>query len=291
MTKIRTIAEISTSMPTMEGAGVHLRRAFGFQNPERYDPFLLFDDFRSELVEEYIKGFPWHPHRGIETITYVIKGDVEHGDSLGNKGVISDGDIQWMTAGSGIIHQEMPQGDKNGAMHGFQLWLNLPAVEKMRPPRYRDVKAGDIPTIRLEDNTAIRILCGELDGTIGPVSGITTDPEYLDVTLPPASNFRHNCRNDYTYLAYVIKGSGKFAPDSQKICTNTDLVHFTEGDAIHVNSGDSGLRFLLLSGKPLGEPIAWRGPIVMNSEEQLQQAFEEYQDGTFLKHDRSGKPL
>ena len=291
MIKTCALAEISTSIPTMEGAGVHLRRAFGFQNPERYDPFLLFDDFRSDLAEEYIKGFPWHPHRGIETITYVLRGDVEHGDSLGNKGVISDGDIQWMTAGSGIIHQEMPQGDKNGSMHGFQLWLNLPAAEKMRPPRYRDVTAADIPTVQFEDGTTIRIICGEVRDIKGPVSGITTDPEYLDVTLPPATNFRHSCRGGYTYLAYVIDGSGKFAPDSQKLCTNTDLIRFAEGDEIHVAGGDSGLRFLLLSGKPLGEPIAWRGPIVMNCEEQLQQAFEEYQNGTFLKHDRSGKPL
>lgn len=291
MTKTRTVAEVSASMPTLEGAGVHLRRAFGFHSPERFDPFLLFDDFRSDIVDQYIKGFPWHPHRGIETITYVLKGDVEHGDSLGNKGIISDGDIQWMTAGSGIIHQEMPQGDSNGSMHGFQLWLNLPAAEKMRPPRYRDIKAGDIPSIELENGASVKIICGEIDKAMGPVSGISTDPEYLDVTLPATASFIHSCHADYTVLAYVIAGSGRFAPDSSELCSNADLIRLTAGDEIKVDAGSSGVRFLLFSGKPLGEPIAWRGPIVMNTEEQLQQAFAEYQQGTFLKHDVSGKPL
>jgi redox-sensitive bicupin YhaK (pirin superfamily) len=291
MTKTRTISETSSSVPTLEGAGVHLRRAFGFETPERYDPFLLFDDFRSDLIDHYIKGFPWHPHRGIETITYVLKGDVEHGDSLGNKGIISDGDIQWMTAGSGIIHQEMPQGDADGSMHGFQLWLNLPAEEKMCPPRYRDVKAGDIPTVELENGTTVKIICGELDKIMGPVSGISTRPEYLDVTMPPAASFSHSCHAGHTALAYVINGSGRFAPDSSKLCSNTDLIRFSDGDEISIEASTTGLRFLLFSGKPLGEPIAWRGPIVMNSEEQLQQAFREYQEGTFLKHDGSGKSL
>ncbi|MFW2366113.1 MAG: pirin family protein [Desulforhopalus sp.] len=284
MRKTRTIAEISSSVPTLEGAGVHLRRAFGFHAPERYDPFLLFDDFRSDLVDHYIKGFPWHPHRGIETITYVLKGDVEHGDSLGNSGTISGGEVQWMTAGSGIIHQEMPRGDDDGSMYGFQLWLNLPAAQKMCRPHYQDISAADIPTVQREDGTTIKVICGMVDSVVGPVSVIDTDPEYLDVSLPADSTFRHSCRTGYTSLAYVIEGSGQFTPDSPDSCANGELILFSDGDELVITSGSSGARFLLLSGKPLGEPIAWRGPIVMNNEQQLQQAFEEYRDGTFLRH-------
>ena len=283
MAKIRSVTGTVTSVPTMEGAGVHLRRAFGFRNPEQHDPFLLLDDFRSDTPAHYLQGFPWHPHRGIETITYMLKGDVEHGDSLGNSGVISDGEVQWMTAGSGIIHQEMPKGDKHGAMHGFQLWLNLPAAEKMCPPRYRGITAEEIPEVTGQDGATIKIICGQIGETSGPVTGITTDPEYLDITMPAGSTLTHPTRPGYTAMAYVIGGSGRFAPDAAGECSNTTLVFLSDGEEISVKSGPQGLRFLFISGKPLREPIVWRGPIVMNSEEEITQAFQEYHNGTFLR--------
>jgi len=285
MTTIRKIRQISSSVPTIEGAGVHLRRAFGFATPEQYDPFLLFDDFRSDSPELYRKGFPWHPHRGIETITYVLKGDVAHGDSLGNKGVISGGDAQWMTAGSGIIHQEMPEGDQDGAMHGFQLWLNLPAAEKMCEPAYRDITAADIPVLHLKDGSTTRIICGTAEGVSGPVHDITTDPEYLDVTLPPNATWDHNTRDGYTVIIYVIDGSGTFAPDSTGEAHNRTLLLYADGDRVVVKGGSNGVRFLFMSGKPLHEPIAWRGPIVMNTQEELEIAFREFATDTFLRHD------
>lgn len=281
MVKTRSITSTVASVPTIEGAGVHLKRAFGFHNPERHDPFLLLDDFRSDTPAHYLKGFPWHPHRGIETITYMLKGDVEHGDSLGNGGIITDGDVQWMTAGGGIIHQEMPKGDINGAMHGFQLWLNLPAREKMGPPRYRGITAGETPVIRREDGTTIKIICGRIGETVGPVTGITTDPEYLDISLPAGISYTHPTRPGYTAMAYAIDGSGRFSPAAAE-CGNTSLVLFSDGEQIQVGAGHEGLRFLFFSGKPLREPIVWRGPIVMNSEEEIVQAFMEYHNGTFL---------
>ena len=284
MTTIRTIRQISTSVPTLEGAGVHLRRAFGFSSPERFDPFLLFDDFRSDAPELYRKGFPWHPHRGIETITYVLTGDVDHGDSLGNKGVISGGDAQWMTAGSGIIHQEMPKGDENGAMHGFQLWLNLPAAEKMCEPRYRDITASDIPVLQERDGVSIRIICGKVGKVSGPVHDISTDPEYLDVTLPPETTWSHPTPADYTTVAYVFAGGGFFSPEAEEMAEDTTLVLFGPGEKLEIRSGAEGVRFLLMVGKPLNEPIAWRGPIVMNTQEELDLAFQEFSSGTFLRH-------
>lgn len=280
----RTVAESFKSRPTLEGAGVHLKRAIGFNAPERYDPFLLLDDFRSDTPEHYLKGFPWHPHRGIETITYVLKGEVEHGDSLGNKGLISEGDVQWMTAGSGIIHQEMPKGDKSGSMHGFQLWLNLPASAKMCLPRYQDISKDQIPTVTVEKNIQIRVICGIVGGIKGPVSGIATDPEYLDITLPPETQYIHQTRTGYNVMAYIIAGSGTFEEDATEESCNQTHLHFGDGDELVVSSGKNGLRFLFFSGKPLNEPIAWQGPIVMNSQEELRQAFIEYQQGTFLKH-------
>jgi len=282
MTTIRSIKSISTSVPTREGAGVHLRRAFGFQSPEKTDPFLLFDDFRSDTPADYLKGFPWHPHRGIETITYMLKGEVEHGDSLGNRGTISGGDVQWMTAGGGIIHQEMPLGDKNGAMHGFQLWLNLPAREKMLPPRYRGITPKEIPVLQAAPGVVIKIICGRIADAVGPVTGISTDPEYLDITLAAGASFTHPTPSGYTVIAYVIGGSGRFAPDGDSECSNTTLVMFADGEEIVVTAGAQGLRFLLMTGRPLREPIAWQGPIVMNTEEELVQAFQEYRQGTFL---------
>jgi quercetin 2,3-dioxygenase len=278
----RSIESITTSVPTREGAGVHLRRAFGFHTPEKTDPFLLFDDFRSDIPAHYLQGFPWHPHRGIETITYMLKGEVEHGDSLGNRGVISGGDVQWMTAGGGIIHQEMPKGDGNGAMHGFQLWLNLPTREKMCPPRYRGITPKQIPEVRLESGATIKVICGRIGEKVGPVTDISTDPEYLDITLPAGATVTHSTRTGYTAMAYVIDGSGLFAPNATSECGNTTLVMFSDGDKIIAAAGNQGLRFLLMTGKPLHEPIAWQGPIVMNTEEELVQAFQEYRNGTFL---------
>lgn len=282
MATMRSIKSISSSVPTREGAGVHLRRAFGFQSPERTDPFLLFDDFRSDTPAHYLQGFPWHPHRGIETITYMLKGEVEHGDSLGNRGTISGGDVQWMTAGGGIIHQEMPRGDENGAMHGFQLWLNLPAREKMLPPRYRGITPKEIPVLQAAAGVVIKVICGRIADAIGPVTGISTDPEYLDITLAANASFTHPTHPGYTAIAYVFDGSGRFAPDAVSECSNTSLIMFADGDQIVVTGGAKGLRFLLMTGKPLREPIAWQGPIVMNTEEELVQAFQEYRQGTFL---------
>jgi hypothetical protein len=282
MAKTRSIADTVTSIATREGAGVHLRRAFGFHNPEKNDPFLLFDDFRSDTPAHYLQGFPWHPHRGIETITYMLKGEVEHGDSLGNSGVISGGDVQWMTAGGGIIHQEMPKGDKNGAMHGFQLWLNLPAREKMCPPRYRGITPKEIPEIKMASGAIIKIICGRIGDTVGPVTGISTDPEYLDITLPAGSNLTHPTHPGYTAMAYVIGGSGHFSPDATAECGNTTLVMFSDGDEVTISAGSQDLRFLFMAGKPLREPIAWQGPIVMNTEKEMVQAFQEYRNGTFL---------
>ena len=281
---IRIPVKISQSIPTLEGAGVHLRRAFGFGDTALFDPFLLFDDFRSDHPDQYLKGFPWHPHRGIETITYVLAGDVEHGDSLGNQGTISSGDVQWMTAGSGIIHQEMPKGDERGRMHGFQLWCNLPAAEKMCAPRYRDVTAAMIPTVTTTDGAVIRIICGRVGETAGPVEDITIAPQYLDITVPAGADFSHPTRPGDTVVAYVIDGSASFTPDKDSESGNCSLLVFSDGDRLAVRTANQPVRFLLFSGRPLREPVAWRGPIVMNTEEELQTAFREYHEGTFLKH-------
>ncbi|KAB2890999.1 MAG: pirin family protein [Desulfobulbaceae bacterium] len=281
---IRTPVKISQSIPTLEGAGVHLRRAFGFGDTALFDPFLLFDDFRSDHPDQYLKGFPWHPHRGIETITYVLAGDVEHGDSLGNRGTISSGDVQWMTAGSGIIHQEMPKGDERGRMHGFQLWCNLPAAEKMCAPRYRDVTAAMIPTVTTADGAVIMVICGRVGETAGPVEDITIAPQYLDITVPAGADFSHPTRPGDTVVAYVIDGSACFAPDAKTESGNCSLLVFSDGDRLAVRTANRQARFLLFSGRPLREPVAWRGPIVMNTEEELQTAFREYHEGTFLKH-------
>lgn len=277
----RTIEMILQAQPTLEGAGVHLKRVFGFGNEEQFDPFLMLDDFRSDKPEYFIKGFPWHPHRGIETITYVMKGDVEHGDSLGNSGIISSGDVQWMTAGSGIIHQEMPKGDEHGSMHGFQLWANLPACNKMMAPRYRDVTANQIPTVHLDNGIRAKVIAGTINGVSGPVGDIVIDPLYADVTIPPNTTFNHPTAADYTVFLYLHAGSGTTC---HKDIGNTMVVLFGPGDGFEVTAGKDGMSFLLISGKPLGEPIAWRGPIVMNTREELDQAFMEYQQGTFIKH-------
>ncbi len=277
-----------------------MQRAFGFGDPAEFDPFLLLDDFRNERPEDYLAGFPWHPHRGIETITYVLAGAVEHGDSLGNKGEIFSGDIQWMTAGSGIVHQEMPKGDPNGRMHGFQLWANLPSSLKMTAPRYQEVKSADIPEVTEDDGTKARIICGDFWGATGPVDGIAADPVYLDISVPPGKRKTIPVETKRHAFAYIFAGSGKFKDASAPLAVPTEsvdgtetismvaaddrsLILFDRGDEITVQAGEQGIRFLLVSGKPLEEPVAWQGPIVMNTQEQLQQAFQELQQGTFLK--------
>jgi redox-sensitive bicupin YhaK (pirin superfamily) len=301
---IRPVQRATHSQPAVEGAGVRLRRAFGFGETDLHDPFLLLDDFRSDRPEDYLAGFPWHPHRGIETITYVLAGTVEHGDSLGNRGAIGAGDVQWMTAGSGIIHQEMPQGDDRGRMHGFQLWANLPASLKMTPPRYQEVQSADIPEVTDDDGTTVRVICGSLWGKRGPVDGIAADPSYLDVRVPPGKRKRLPVATQLHAFAYVFDGDGKFRDASQPVAAPTEqvrpdgrpdagivaavdnrtLVLFDQGDEVTVEAGERGMRFLLVSGKPLREPVAWHGPIVMNTQEELRQAFEEYRNGTFVEH-------
>ena len=301
MTENRRIKKVFKSKPVIEGAGVHLRRVFGNSEVPLFDPFLLLDDFRNTDPYQYIKGFPWHPHRGIETITYVLTGDVEHGDSMGNKGTITSGDIQWMTAGSGIIHQEMPQGNKDGVMEGFQLWANLPGARKMMGPRYRDIKSAQVPEVRTKSGARVKVICGVVEGTKGPVRDIVIDPEYLDVTVPPASEFVHSTKRGHTAMAYVISGKGVFCNERDPFAYdasgenyfdmerdpyihNKTAVLFGDGDQVAVSAQDEAVRFLLISGKPIGEPVAWYGPIVMNTEEELAIAFKEYQAGTFIKH-------
>lgn len=288
---IRPVKRITTSQPTMEGAGVHLRRGFGFGNTTETDPFLLFDDFRNDVPGNYVAGFPWHPHRGIETITYVLAGTVDHADSLGNQGELGAGDVQWMTAGSGIVHQEMPRGDEAGRMHGFQLWANLPASLKMTAPRYQDVKAADIPVITDDDGTRVRVVCGSFWGQSGPVEGIAAEPIYIDVSVPAGKRRTLPVETTRHAFAYVFAGGGKFGNASEPGPVTTDgvaaanhsLVLFDRGDEVTVEAGPEGMRFLLVSGKPLGEPVAWHGPIVMNTQEELRQAFAELQRGTFLR--------
>jgi redox-sensitive bicupin YhaK (pirin superfamily) len=278
----RNTKRITQSQPTIEGAGVRLRRAFGFGNTADYDPFLLLDDFRNDNPEDYMAGFPWHPHRGIETITYVLAGTVEHQDSLGNKGSLGAGDVQWMTAGSGILHQEMPKGDQKGRMHGFQLWANLPAALKMTRPRYQDVKASDIPEVTDDDGTRARIICGEFWGKKGPIEGVAADPRYLDISVPAGKTKHLPVETTRHAFAYIFDGSGKFHLSAVP-ADNRSLVLFDSGDEVVITAGDQGVRFLLVSGKPLEEPVAWRGPIVMNTKAELQTAFEELQRGTFIK--------
>jgi redox-sensitive bicupin YhaK (pirin superfamily) len=299
---IRPIKRIAQSTPTIEGAGVKLRRAFGFGTTSEFDPFLLLDDFRNDRPDDYSAGFPWHPHRGIETITYVLAGTVEHGDSLGNLGKMGPGDVQWMTAGSGILHQEMPQGDAQGRMHGFQLWANLPSSLKMTTPRYQDIPAIEIPEVVDDDGTRVRVICGEFWGKRGPVDGTAAEPRYLDVFVPPGKRKVLPVERGRHAFAYVFEGSGTFSDASQPFGVltekataqgetlirertgNRSLVVFDSGDEVTVQAGDEGIRFLLISGKPIEEPVAWHGPIVMNTQAELQQAVAELRNGTFIKH-------
>jgi redox-sensitive bicupin YhaK (pirin superfamily) len=305
---IRPVRRIVQSKPTLEGAGVRLRRAFGFGETADVDPFLLLDDFRNNDPADYLAGFPWHPHRGIETITYVLAGTVDHGDSLGNTGQLGAGDVQWMTAGSGILHQEMPQGDAQGRMHGFQLWANLPASLKMTGPRYQDVKAAEIPEAVDDDGTRVRVICGSFWGKNGPVDGVAADPRYLDVFVPPGVRKRLAVETSRNAFAYVFEGSGRFRDASEPRAVQTEnvgtaagppdaghpepaepdvenrtLVVFDRGDEVVVQAGDSGIRFLLVSGRPIEEPVAWYGPIVMNTQDELRRAYAELRAGTFIK--------
>jgi len=297
---LRPVKRVLRPKDTLEGAGVRLKRAFGFGNTEEFDPFLLFDDFRNERPEDFLKGFPWHPHRGIETITYVLAGSVDHGDSLGNKGSLGAGDVQWMTAGSGIMHQEMPKGDPSGRMHGFQLWANLPSSLKMTAPRYQDVTSDAIPEAVDDDGTRVRVVCGEFWGRTGPVDGVAASPQYLDISVPPGVKKHLPIETTRHAFAYVFGGSGTFRDASQPRGVQTEvvgrgdatvrsavgdrsLVLFDSGDEIVVQAGDEGIRFLLVSGQPIEEPVAWYGPIVMNTEEQLQQAYSELRAGTFIR--------
>ena len=298
----RGVKRLVKSKPTVEGAGVRLRRAFGFGATEEYDPFLLLDDFRNERPEDYLAGFPWHPHRGIETITYVLAGTVEHGDSMGNRGSIGAGDIQWMTAGRGIVHQEMPTGDAQGRMHGFQLWANLPSALKMTAPRYQDVKAADVPVAREDDGTEVRIVCGSYRSIRGPVDDVAAKPVYLDVSVPAGKRKTLPVETTRHAFAYVFAGTGRFGNASEPFAVpaepagwadteppsaadNRTLVLFDRGDEIAVEAGEEGVRFLLVSGEPLEEPVAWYGPIVMNTPEELRRAFQQLEDGSFLKPD------
>jgi quercetin 2,3-dioxygenase len=303
---LRAVKQILQTKATLEGAGVKLQRAFGFGKTAEFDPFLLLDDFRNENPADYLAGFPWHPHRGIETITYVLAGEVAHGDSLGNKGLMTAGDVQWMTAGSGILHQEMPKGDANGRMHGFQLWANLPAHLKMTNPRYQDIPSNAIPEVTEDDGTKARIICGDFWGKRGPVEGVATesmsvDARYVDISVPPGKRKRIQVETTRNAFAYVFAGAGTFRDASapQAVLTesavdpnakpvydakNHSLVLFDRGDEIVVQAGSEGIRFLLVSGKPLKEPVAWHGPIVMNTQAQLEQAMVELQLGTFIKH-------
>jgi len=297
---VRPIKQVLRTKATVEGAGVKLQRAFGFGNTLEFDPFLLLDDFRNDNPDDYRAGFPWHPHRGIETITYVLAGSVEHGDSLGNRGSLGAGDVQWMTAGRGIMHQEMPKGNAAGQMHGFQLWANLPSSLKMTAPRYQDIAAADIPDVVDDDGTRVRVVCGEFWGKKGPVEGVAADPRYIDVSVPPGRRKRIAVDRTNHAFAYVFAGSGTFREASapQGILTeqvdgatrrslpneteNRSLVLFDRGDEVVVQAGDQGIRFLLVSGKPIEEPVAWYGPIVMNTNQELQQAINELRNGTFI---------
>jgi redox-sensitive bicupin YhaK (pirin superfamily) len=302
----RRIRKVVKSHPTVEGAGVRLHRAIGLGPSEEYDPFLLLDDFRSDVPSDYRAGFPWHPHRGMETITYVLRGQVEHQDSLGNRGVISPGDLQWMSAGSGIIHQEMPKGDDRGSMHGFQLWANLPAASKMSEPRYRGIASADIPEVNDVSGATIKVIAGAANGVSGPVRDVAARAQYIDVTVPARATFTHATSRGHTVFAYVIggravfnhqddpysyqaEGDTYFDQERERLIGDRHLVLFGDGDSVVVTAGDEPLRFLLVSGKPIGEPIAWRGPIVMNTQEELRVAFDELDRGTFIKHTRRAR--
>jgi redox-sensitive bicupin YhaK (pirin superfamily) len=299
---VKKIQKVWKSTPTIEGAGVHLKRAFGYYQVPELDPFLLLDDFHSDNPDYYLAGFPWHPHRGIETITYILQGSVEHGDSMGNSGIISPGDVQWMTAGSGIIHQEMPKGGRDNILQGVQLWANLPAKDKMMAPRYRGIICNEIPVKRVASGAEVKVICGTIDGVTGPVHDIVSDPQYIDVSVPAGTTFIHQVSPGHNVFAYVIAGSAYFDNnrnpfahevisenyfDFKRECrfgAESLVLYERNGEEVEVKTEDSSVRFLLVSGRPIGEPVAWYGPIVMNTQEELQVAFDEFNKGTFIKH-------
>ena len=283
MKKQRNVKEILIPKKVIDGAGVHINRVFGYYEIPRFDPFLMLDDFRNDLPENYRKGFPWHPHRGIETITYMLEGSVEHQDSIGNKGVLNAGDVQWMTAGSGIIHQEMPVGDETGKMYGFQLWANLPASHKMMPPRYQEFKSNVIPEVIIDNGTKIKVICGQINNVKGPVKEIVIDPEFLDISIPENCKYIHQTKAGHNVFAYVIGGTCQFESKEHTLCKNRTVVLFGDGEYISIITKESNVRLLLISGKPINEPIAWGGPIVMNTEEELNLAYEEIENGNFIK--------
>ncbi len=298
---LRPVRQVLQTQSAVEGAGVKLQRAFGFGKTKDFDPFLLLDDFRNDNPEDYLAGFPWHPHRGIETITYVLEGRVEHGDSMGTRGVISGGDVQWMTAGSGIIHQEMPKGREDGVMWGFQLWANLPAARKMTEPRYQEVRAAEIPEAALGNGVRAKVVCGAVDGVQGPVRDVAIDPQYLDVTVPPGTTFTFPVEQGRRAFTYVVSGRAYFEPERDPYAYDVEGANYFDfkrdcllgpenavlfdnsGDELAITTGEEAARFLLVTGRPLGEPVAWYGPIVMNTQEELRQAFQELREGTFLK--------
>ena len=281
---IRKISTSLRSVPTIEGAGVHLKRAFGYHQVPLFDPFLMLDDFHTSNPDEYLAGFPWHPHRGIETITYILEGLVEHGDSMGNTGVIGAGDVQWMTAGSGIIHQEMPQKSHTGTIWGFQIWANLPAALKMMKPRYQDVKAAEIPLVQLDGGISIKVIAGTVGNVQGAVMDIVIEPLMLDISIPAGISYRHLLPEWHTAFTYILNGEGTFDETDNVYQKETVLLYEREGKFVNISAGGEALRILLLSGKPLGEPVAWGGPIVMNTQEELHTASVEYRNGTFIKH-------
>ena len=297
---LRPVKDMLHTKPTIEGAGVKLQRAFGFGKTKEFDPFLLLDDFRNDNPTDYLAGFPWHPHRGIETITYVLAGSVDHGDSLGNTGKLTSGDVQWMTAGSGILHQEMPKGDPQGRMHGFQLWANLPSSLKMTHPHYQDIPSAAIPEVTDDDGTHVRVICGEFWGKKGPVGAVAADPTYVDIYVAPNRRKRIKIDTTRNAFAYVFAGEGTFRdaskpravltdnviqPEAAPVydATNHSLVLFDRGDEITVQAGPEGIRFLLIAGKPIEEPVAWYGPIVMNTQAELRQAITDLEKGTFIR--------
>ncbi|MBN1997578.1 pirin family protein [candidate division KSB1 bacterium] len=294
MDKIRKIKSVFKAQPVREGAGVNLKRVFGYYQVPQLDPFLLMDDFHSLNPQDYIAGFPWHPHRGIETISYILHGQVEHGDSLGNKGVITAGDVQWMTAGNGIIHQEMPKGDKNKLLWGFQVWANLPAKQKMKTPRYQEIRKNQIPVLKQDSGVVIKILCGRFNDITGPVQDIVTDPDMFDISIPPKTLFVHPTKPEHTVFVYIYQGAAQFPVltdagntlNNKSICAE-NAVLFSPGHAIKTQAGENGAHMLLLAGNPINEPVAWAGPIVMNTKEEIRTAFEELEQKIFIKH----KPL
>jgi len=287
MMSSRNVIEVFDSRPTMEGAGVRLKRVFGNLEVPRFDPFLLLDDFGSDNPDDYLAGFPWHPHRGIETVTYMLEGEIEHADSLGNRGVISSGDVQWMTAGGGIIHQEMPHRIE-GRMRGFQLWVNLPAASKMMDPHYRDMPAATIPEVTLGEGVHIKVIAGEVGGVKGPVTDVIVAPEYLDITLDPGASIGRPTPAGHTVFAYVVDGAGRVGPEGERELTDGQVALFGDGESVLASAGETGIRILLISGQPIGEPVAWRGPIVMNTQQELMTAFRQYEEGTFISPPVSG---